>query len=61
VEELRREGKYRVMTPEECVERARGRGALASFVLFPLCGGLPPEIGWESVELFANEVLPKLA
>ena len=61
IEALRREGKYRVLTPDQCLERAAAQGALASFVLFPLCGGLPPELGWESVELFANEVLPKLA
>jgi alkanesulfonate monooxygenase SsuD/methylene tetrahydromethanopterin reductase-like flavin-dependent oxidoreductase (luciferase family) len=60
VEELRREGLYRVLTPEECVARGRAQGPWAAFVLYPLCGGIPPALAWESVELYANEVLPKL-
>jgi len=27
----------------------------------PLCGGAPPELGFESLALYANEVLPRLA
>jgi alkanesulfonate monooxygenase SsuD/methylene tetrahydromethanopterin reductase-like flavin-dependent oxidoreductase (luciferase family) len=61
VEALRTEGLYRVLTPEQCVERAKALGALAVFVLFPLCGGTPPEIGWETVRLYGEEVLPRLA
>lgn len=60
VEELRREGKYRVLTPEECIARARSEGPLSTFVHFPLCGGMPPELGWKSLELYAEEVLPQL-
>lgn len=61
VETLRAEGLYRVLTPEQCVERGKAQGAFATFVLFPLCGGTPPEIGWETVRLYAEEVLPRLA
>ncbi len=61
VEALRAEGKYRVLTPDECVARASEHGPLASFVLFPLCGGIPPEIAWEGLELYANEVMPRFA
>jgi alkanesulfonate monooxygenase SsuD/methylene tetrahydromethanopterin reductase-like flavin-dependent oxidoreductase (luciferase family) len=61
IEAIRAEGLYRVLTPDQCVERAKAQGAFAVFVLFPLCGGTPPEIGWESVRLYAEEVLPKLA
>jgi len=60
IDALRAEGLYRVLTPEQCVERAKAQGALSVFVLFPLCGGTPPEIGWETVRLYAEEVLPKL-
>jgi alkanesulfonate monooxygenase SsuD/methylene tetrahydromethanopterin reductase-like flavin-dependent oxidoreductase (luciferase family) len=60
VDELRAEGLYRVLTPDECVARARERGPLCDFVHFPLCGGLPPELGWESLELYASEVMPRL-
>jgi alkanesulfonate monooxygenase SsuD/methylene tetrahydromethanopterin reductase-like flavin-dependent oxidoreductase (luciferase family) len=60
VDELRREGLYRVLTPEQCVERARAQGPWAAFVLYPLCGGIPPALAWESVRLYADEVAAKL-
>ncbi|MEU5218383.1 LLM class flavin-dependent oxidoreductase [Streptomyces sp. NPDC020807] len=56
VEELRAEGVYRVVTPDECV--ALG---LESLVLHPLCGGMPVEEGWRSLRLFCDAVLPRLA
>ncbi|MFD9971684.1 LLM class flavin-dependent oxidoreductase [Streptomyces sp. NPDC059011] len=55
VGELRAEGVYRVLTPEECV----GLGA-ENLVLHPLCGGMPPEEGRRSVGLFCERVLPRL-
>jgi hypothetical protein len=58
---LRSGSVYRVLTPEQCVERGRAQGAFATFVLFPLCGGTPPALGWESVRLYAEEVLPQLS
>ena len=60
IEALRAEGKFRVLAPDECVARAKEQGPWATFVLYPLCGGTPPELGWESVRLFAEEVLPRL-
>jgi alkanesulfonate monooxygenase SsuD/methylene tetrahydromethanopterin reductase-like flavin-dependent oxidoreductase (luciferase family) len=59
-EALRTEGKYRVLTPDECVERARAQGPFSTFILYPLCGGTPPELGWESLRLFSEEVLPRI-
>ncbi|MCZ0986703.1 LLM class flavin-dependent oxidoreductase [Streptomyces diastatochromogenes] len=56
VEELRAEGVYRILTPEECV--AQG---LDSLVLHPLAGGMPVAEGWRSLRLFAERVLPALA
>jgi alkanesulfonate monooxygenase SsuD/methylene tetrahydromethanopterin reductase-like flavin-dependent oxidoreductase (luciferase family) len=58
VEQLRENDVYTVVTPEECVELVRSNGSLA---LHPLCGGIPPEIAWESLELVAAEVQPRLA
>jgi alkanesulfonate monooxygenase SsuD/methylene tetrahydromethanopterin reductase-like flavin-dependent oxidoreductase (luciferase family) len=58
--ELRAEGKYRILTPEACIERARAQGPLAACMLFPLCGGIPPKLAWEGLELFASEVMPHL-
>ncbi|MFD5427482.1 LLM class flavin-dependent oxidoreductase [Streptomyces sp. NPDC127084] len=55
VDELRAEGVYRVVTPEECL--AMGGDSL---VLHPLCGGMPVDEGWRSVHLFCEQVLPRL-
>jgi alkanesulfonate monooxygenase SsuD/methylene tetrahydromethanopterin reductase-like flavin-dependent oxidoreductase (luciferase family) len=60
VESLRREGKFKVMTPEECISHAEGLGTGHSLMHAPLVGGLPPALGWESLELFAAEVMPRL-
>jgi hypothetical protein len=58
---LRASGRYLVLTPEELVARVRALPPLASVVLHPLVGGLDPELGWESLRLVADEVLPALA
>ncbi|MBT2677265.1 LLM class flavin-dependent oxidoreductase, partial [Streptomyces sp. ISL-14] len=55
VEELRAEGVYRIVTPDECV--ALGH---ANYVLHPLSGGMPVEEGWRSLRLFCEQVLPGL-
>ncbi|MFD6293174.1 LLM class flavin-dependent oxidoreductase [Streptomyces sp. NPDC060205] len=55
VEELRAEGVYRIVTPEECL--ALG---LDSYVLHPLSGGMSVDEGWRSMHLFCENVLPRL-
>ena len=55
--ELRTSGNYRVLTPEECIQHARRTGAVT---FKPLVGGLPPDVGWRSLQLFADKVLPAL-
>ncbi|MGW7220965.1 LLM class flavin-dependent oxidoreductase [Streptomyces sp. NPDC054826] len=55
VEELRAEGVYRVLTPDDCA--ALGRD---TYVLHPLVGGMPVDEGWRSLQLFAERVLPRL-
>jgi alkanesulfonate monooxygenase SsuD/methylene tetrahydromethanopterin reductase-like flavin-dependent oxidoreductase (luciferase family) len=50
-------GLWKVVTPDECVELGRTYG---SVVLHPLMGGMPPEVGWESMQLFVDKVLPRL-
>ncbi|OIK01899.1 luciferase [Streptomyces sp. MUSC 14] len=55
VEELRAEGVYRILTPEQCVAQE-----LDNLVLHPLAGGMPVEEGWRSLRLFAQRVLPAL-
>jgi len=53
VEELRSEGKYRILTPAQAVDVIEETGSLH---LAPLCGGLPLNVGWHTLELFASQV-----
>ena len=57
LDELRRSGVYRVVTPDECVALAEEYGRV---LLHPLMGGLSPTLAWESLELFERAVLPRL-
>jgi alkanesulfonate monooxygenase SsuD/methylene tetrahydromethanopterin reductase-like flavin-dependent oxidoreductase (luciferase family) len=56
VEQIRAAGFLNVMTPAQTIEFAR-RSPIS---LTPLISGLSPKIGWQMLELFAAEVLPKL-
>ncbi|MEY9965220.1 alkanesulfonate monooxygenase SsuD/methylene tetrahydromethanopterin reductase-like flavin-dependent oxidoreductase (luciferase family) [Streptacidiphilus sp. MAP12-16] len=58
--ELRAEGIYACLTPEECLAIARTDGPMGSLLLHPLCGGLPVDAGWESLQLFRDKVQPLL-
>jgi alkanesulfonate monooxygenase SsuD/methylene tetrahydromethanopterin reductase-like flavin-dependent oxidoreductase (luciferase family) len=56
-EELRRSGMYQVLTPDECVAYVDRTGRIT---LKPLMGGLDPKIGWEGLQRFVDDVLPRL-
>ena len=58
VEALRAGSVYAVLTPER-VHRASSVGEGRS-ALHPLCGGIPPEVAWESLELLVDRVQPAL-
>lgn len=58
--QLRASGAYQIVTPERCIQIARDLGAGGRLALHPLMGGMSPELGWESLELFAAKVLPHL-
>jgi alkanesulfonate monooxygenase SsuD/methylene tetrahydromethanopterin reductase-like flavin-dependent oxidoreductase (luciferase family) len=60
VDEVRAGGRYRILTPDELVADLTGQGDLAVALFHPLLGGLPPDLGWESLRLFEHEVLPQL-
>ncbi|MFJ3928426.1 LLM class flavin-dependent oxidoreductase [Streptomyces sp. NPDC090022] len=60
VEELRAEGVYRILSPQEAVAYAREAGEAGNLVLHPLCGGMPVEEGWRSLRLLCEQVLPRL-
>ena len=60
VDELRASGQYRVITPAQYVEELKA--APFPFALFhPMCGGIPPELAWQSLRLFETQVMPALA
>jgi alkanesulfonate monooxygenase SsuD/methylene tetrahydromethanopterin reductase-like flavin-dependent oxidoreductase (luciferase family) len=50
-------GAYRIFTPAEAVAYIKQRGVLLTQ---PLCGGIPPKLAWEHLELVAKRVLPEL-
>lgn len=60
VSELRAEGVYRILTPDEALAYARGAGEAGNLVLHPLCGGMPLDEGWRSLHLLCEQVLPRL-
>ncbi len=57
VDDLKASGMWQVVTPDECVELARRNGSVA---LHPLMGGVAPELGWESLQLYVDKVQPRL-
>lgn len=56
-EELRAEGIYQFLTPDQALKRVRETGILS---LHPLVGGMPIDSAWESVELTVDRVIPAL-
>jgi alkanesulfonate monooxygenase SsuD/methylene tetrahydromethanopterin reductase-like flavin-dependent oxidoreductase (luciferase family) len=59
---LRASGMFVVWTPAEVVARAPSIWATGGSLNFmPLLGGLPPEVGWKSLELLKHNVMPHLA
>jgi alkanesulfonate monooxygenase SsuD/methylene tetrahydromethanopterin reductase-like flavin-dependent oxidoreductase (luciferase family) len=59
-ETLRGTGQYRVLTPDQLVDELRAKGDFGFALFHPLMGGIPPELGWQSLRLFESEVLPRL-
>ena len=60
IEDLKASPQYLVGTPDQVVEAA-GQGLADGRATFnPLAGGLPPDISWASLELFASEVMPRI-
>jgi alkanesulfonate monooxygenase SsuD/methylene tetrahydromethanopterin reductase-like flavin-dependent oxidoreductase (luciferase family) len=57
-EAVKASGIMQVVTPQECIALAARSGPIK---IHPLIGGLAPEIGWRSLELFATKVVPALA
>lgn len=60
LQELRASGAYIVYRPEELIEAARGMIDAQPIMFHPLCGGIHPDLGWSSLELFMEKVMPTL-
>jgi alkanesulfonate monooxygenase SsuD/methylene tetrahydromethanopterin reductase-like flavin-dependent oxidoreductase (luciferase family) len=59
-ESLRQNPQYAVVTPDECIDLIRNMSDPASVVIQPMPAGLDPDHAWQSLELFASQVLPRL-
>jgi alkanesulfonate monooxygenase SsuD/methylene tetrahydromethanopterin reductase-like flavin-dependent oxidoreductase (luciferase family) len=57
VEEMRKAGIYCVLTPDEMIRMATDDGIMA-LTTHPLCGGIPPELSWQSLKLIGEVVIP---
>ena len=60
LEDLKASDQFAVVTPDECVELATGLPPDAELTFQPLMGALDPQIGWRSLELFGQAVVPRL-
>lgn len=55
---LRASGAYQVCTPAELAALAKDMDAAAPILFHPLCGGIHPDLAWQSLHLFAEQVVP---
>ena len=60
IEEVKRSPQVLVGTPDEVLAVAQQVDAGGALTFNPLAGGLPPDLAWESLELFAAQVLGRL-
>jgi len=60
VEELRRQRMYEILTPDECLERARSSRDTYKPILHPLAGGIPVQRAQACMQLFSDRVLGRL-
>lgn len=59
-DDLRVAGAYKVYTPQALIDEARTMVAAQPIQFHPLCAGIHPDLAWQSLHLFAEEVLPTL-
>jgi alkanesulfonate monooxygenase SsuD/methylene tetrahydromethanopterin reductase-like flavin-dependent oxidoreductase (luciferase family) len=60
LDEVRASPQVLVGTPDDVVAAAGELAPSGALTFNPLAGGLPPDLAWSSLELFATEVLPRL-
>ena len=54
VDELRRQGVYEILTPDEATARMRAATTNYMPILHPLAGGVPLDRAWRCMELFGE-------
>lgn len=59
-DDLRASGAYQVYRPEQLIDVAREMVKAQPIQFHPLCGGIAPDLAWESLHLFADKVMPTL-
>ena len=59
-DDLRASGAYKVYQPAELIDAARDMVKQQPIQFHPLCGGIHPQLAWQSMHLFAEQVLPAL-
>ena len=59
-DDLRASGAYKVYRPQELIEAARGMISAQPIMFHPLCGGIHPDLAWQSLKLFIDAVMPTL-
>ena len=57
LDDVKKSGAYTVLTPDDTVKLAEETGRI---ILHPLMGGMEPALGWESLKLFEQKVLPRI-
>jgi alkanesulfonate monooxygenase SsuD/methylene tetrahydromethanopterin reductase-like flavin-dependent oxidoreductase (luciferase family) len=59
IEAIEKSGLLSIVTPEQCARMAlEAQKMQGRFSIAPLIGGLSPKIGWRSLELLVEKVLP---
>lgn len=57
IDELRTRRDYAVLTPDEYVAELQA-APFPFAMLHPMCGGIPPELAWQTLRLLEQEVAP---
>jgi alkanesulfonate monooxygenase SsuD/methylene tetrahydromethanopterin reductase-like flavin-dependent oxidoreductase (luciferase family) len=60
LDEVKASGRYRFLTPDELVAEAKDCPDYGPMVFHPLVGGMPIDDAWKSVQMFTDEVIPRL-
>ncbi|MCB1614930.1 MAG: LLM class flavin-dependent oxidoreductase [Pseudomonadales bacterium] len=59
IEALKASGRYRILTPQQCLQHFK-ENPDTSAVVHPLAGGIPVERAWQMLKLYCSEVAAKL-